>query len=198
MPSRLDHISVSPCAMHRFEMYVKGVVSHLRLSSNRSDTSRSASSSKRGLDRWTLMIAQFIVAFSEYYYAADFAVAANTHLVQTVEARDRALAMKQKIRDRNPQCKAWSEACHKMQHSLVRRDRHLREANRAAKERAKQRVASLARLAARGYPEHLGHWNVHALLTAHGGDWEAVLQRLRVDEDAVGRSHHSRPEGAPF
>ena len=68
----------------------------------------------------------------------------------------------------------------------------MREANRAAKERAKQRVASLARLAARGYPEHLGHWNVHALLTAHGGDWEAVLQRLRVDEDAVGRSHHSR------
>ena len=90
------------------------------------------------------MIAQFIVAFSEYYYAADFAVAANTHLVQTVEARDRALAMKQKIRDRNPQCKAWSEACHKMQHSLVRRDRHLREANRAAKERAKQRVAGTA------------------------------------------------------
>ena len=71
-----------------------------------------------------------------------------------------------------------------MQHSLERRDRHLRLAKEAAKEIERERVASLARLAARGDPEHLGHWNVHALLTAHGGDWEAVLAKLRLDLDA--------------
>ena len=56
----------------------------------------------------------------------------------------------------------------------------MREAKEAVKQKQNERVTSLARLAARGFPEHLGHWNVHAMLTAHGGDWEAALARLRL------------------
>ena len=177
--SSLDHISVPQSAMQEFEEFMKGVRNDLRLSSNKSDASRTTSSS-RGMDRWTLMVAQFVVAFSAYFYAADFAVAANTHLVRTTVARDRANAIKEKMKDRNPKCKAWSVACYSMQHSLERRDRHLREAKEAVKQKQNERVTSLARLAARGFAEHLGHWNVHAMLTAHGGDWEAALARLRL------------------
>ena len=175
----LDHISVSPQTMQVFERSIKGVRNDLLLASHKSDAERT-STSHRGMDKWTLAIAQFIVAFSEYYYSADFAVAAGSHLVQTVDARNRAYTIKQRICANFP---LWFEECSKMQNSLERRERHLRHVTKEAREKMKQRVESLSRLAARGYPEHLGHWNVHALLTAHSGDWEAVLKKLSAEAD---------------
>ena len=73
----------------------------------------------------------------------------------------------------------WMARVAKMHSDSLRRLRDSGDNHSQLKAEFKQRRNQLDRLAANGYPEVHGHWNIHELLETHSGDWENVLSRLR-------------------
>jgi len=126
------------------------------------------------VDCWTKVVATFLIQWNEFWHCSNFAVAANKMNTETMSAFHQASAMLQRLHELAP---IWMQHVATMHANIARKSRYFDEESLLLDAKAKERKNHIDRLAAAGFREIDGHWNIHELLSNHG-DWKIVLEKL--------------------